>query len=128
MNRLSHLLSATVLALVLGGNLLSLAAALSAHRLDLLHHAGPQLLDVHLHALAAAVAAHLNGTLLATPALALLANDILLQHQLAHGALVQLLQRHAQLVDHVFAAALSGAAPSTTTERAAKEHVKDVHG
>lgn len=42
---------------VAGPDPLALALALGAHRLDLLDHAGPQLMDTHLHARAVALGA-----------------------------------------------------------------------
>lgn len=50
-------------AAVLGVDDLALSAALAAHGLDLLEHAGRQLLDLHLHACAAARGARLHRSL-----------------------------------------------------------------
>ena len=87
----THLLAAAALAAELGVDSLALALALPAHRLHLLHDARAQLLQADLHARPAAVGAALHGALGPAEAVAVLADDVLLQGQLPRGAVVHLL-------------------------------------
>lgn len=87
----SRLFPVAVLAPVFGVDAFSLSLALGAHGLDLLHHPRRQLLDAHLHSRTSTVSACLHSPLLAPAALALGANDILLQGQLAHSSIVEIL-------------------------------------
>lgn len=116
-----NLLAQTALAAVLGVDDLALAVAVLAGLLDLLHHRA-QLAENHLDTLAVTALARLDRALLAALALALGAEDVLLQRQLGRLALVEVLERDLDAVHEILA--LSGPlrtppAPSTTS--AAKE-------
>lgn len=78
----------------LGINSLSLAMTFLTHGLDLLHHAGPELLDPDLHPAAATVGALLHRARLAAHTLARVADDILLEGELPGGPVVHVLQGH----------------------------------
>merc|ERR1719412_1272202 len=112
----------------LGVNPLPLTVTLLTHGLDLLHHAGPELLDPHLHPGASAGGTLLHSPGLPSDTLASITDDVLLQGQLPHCPVVHVLQGHGQLVDKIFGS--SRASLTTTTEwvSATKKHVKYVHG
>ena len=98
------------------------------HGLYLLHHAGPQLLDPHLHPRPPA-----GGTLLHSPGLpsdtvASITDDVLLQGQLPHCPVVHVLQGDGQLMDKIFGSSRASLATSPEGVSATKEHIKDVHG
>merc|ERR1719378_377785 len=111
-------------------NPLPLSVTLATHRLDLLHHARPKLLDSDLNTSPSAVGTLLDSARLATDPLAAVADDVLLEGELAYSPVVHVLQGDGQLVHQVLRSAwaplpaATKGVPTTTT----KEHVKDVHG
>merc|ERR1719328_504563 len=117
-----HFAPVALLAPELGINSYPLSVALPAHRLDLLHHSRTQLLDSHLHACSPAVGTLLYSARLATDPLTAIADNVLLESQLAHSAVVHVLQGHGELVHQVLRPA------GTSLPAAAEEHVEDVHG
>merc|ERR1719234_415490 len=128
-----HLAPVALLTPELGINPLPLSMALPAHRLDLLHHPRPKLLDSHLHASSSAVRTLLDGTRLASNSLASVADDVLLEGKLPHRAVVHVFQGHRQLVHQVLCPARPSLPPETpatkgVTTTTSEEHVKDVHG
>lgn len=96
-----RLLAVARFAAVLGVDDLALALTHAADLFVLLHEARHDLLDLDLHSLALTRAARVHRALLTATALALLADDALLQRQLPHGAVVDLFERHLHLVDQV---------------------------
>lgn len=122
---LDYLSSRARLTHVLGVDSLSLTVAISARRVNLLIHAGAELVENDLAAGAFAGRAALECALFAALALALVADDVLLEGELACCAIVHVLERHAELVDHVLALVLASAA--TTAGATTEEHLEDVH-
>ncbi|GIX62856.1 eukaryotic translation initiation factor eIF2A, putative [Babesia caballi] len=117
---LLHALSLAALAALRVLDDLALPAAGVAHALRLLDHRS-HLADLHPHAAPATEAAHAECVARPAQAVAGLADHVLVYRQLAHGAVVDLLQRDLELRNHVFAALLAlGLAPSS------EEEVKDI--
>jgi len=131
------LLARAVLALVLLAHLLALTIAVGADSLEALDH-GTHLAHHGLHTLALAALASLDCTLLTTTAVALGANDALLECKLGNLAAVNVLERNlvyvvdgACLLGALFTAAAehaTHAAEATTTTAAAEELCEQVLG
>lgn len=117
-----RLLGVALLAFVLVPYALALAVAVGAHGLEALDH-GTHLPHHRLHTLTITTLASLHCALLATSALALGADDALLQRQLAHLSSVDVFQRHfVHMVDRprLLGASIPHAAAHTAAEHAAK--------
>merc|ERR1719340_276165 len=112
----------------LGVDSLSLAVTLLTHGLYLLHHAGAELFDPDLHTRPPAGGTLLHSTGLPSDTVATITDDVLLEGQLPHCAVVHVLQGHGQLMDKIFGS--SRASLTTTPEwvSATEKHIKYVHG
>lgn len=130
-----NLLAVARLASVLGVNDLALAVTVATLLLDLLDHRA-ELAHDNLDALAVARVASLDGAFFAAFALALAAQDMLLQCELGHLALVQVLKRNLDPVHEILALARArrstspsaGAAKeAAATAKELREQVLRVH-
>ena len=84
-----------------------------------------------LHACSPAVGTLLYSARLAADPLTAVADNVLLESQLAHSAVVHVLQGNGELVHQVLRPArtsLPAAAEGITAATSAEEHVEDVHG
>lgn len=84
---------------------------------DLLHH-GAELAEHDLGALAVTARALLDGALLAALAVAALADDVLLERELRHLALVEVGKRNVDAVDEVLALARTLGTPASSAAEA----------
>ena len=108
------------LAAVLGVDDLALAVAVAALLLDLLHH-WAKLAEDDLDPLSVAAVARLDGALLAALALALRAQDVLLQRELGRLALVKVLERDLDAVHEILALLRALGSSASARSSAAEE-------
>jgi len=97
------------------------------HGLDLLHHAGAQLLDPHLHPATSAGGTLLYGPGLPAQPIASITDDVLLQGQFPHSSVVHVLQGHGQLVHKIFGSSWASLTSAAEGVSASEEHVENVH-
>src|SRR5262249_42632912 len=90
-------------------------------------HARTELLRSNHHAATPTRGTLFDGTLFTAPTFALVANDVLLQRQFAHGSVVQFLERYGHLMHNVFATFLASSAERTASHSTAEKHVEYVH-
>ncbi|KAI3475524.1 hypothetical protein L1887_63081 [Cichorium endivia] len=122
---LVDLFAVALLAAVLCVDDLAVALALWAGLLHLLHH-GTELSEHDLDTLAVASAARLYGALLAAAAVALFAEDVLLERKLGDLAGVELLERDLDAVDEVLALAWAARAAALTAKEAAASAAEEL--
>lgn len=119
------LLAVALLAAILGVDDLTLTLTFGTGLLHLLNH-GTELTKDDLDTLTIASATCLDGTLLSSMAIALLAENLLLKSKLGELADVELLERDLDTVDEILALARAAWSSASTAEEAATSATEEL--